>query len=1231
MGSEQTTAGECGTALETPSTPDPALLLRVAAFAAVVGHCDGTLTPDLVLWQDGTALLVTVTTDEDATTDDLRRATRCGLDAAVPYRDWGGARVLDVDGDFPAPDAVDLLVEWGVAHGASPGRVHTAAQWPQLLTPSRLAQMVTHAAAYLGSAQVGPLSGLPLLTDDEHRRLVVELNQTAVPLPDLSAGELLARSAAGRDATPAVLDSAGVLSYGELMSLAATLAAELAAAGVRPGDQVHLCLPRSSELVLAWVAVLGMGAVCVPVDPAYPAERIGRIVGVGQGATVLCVPATAALVPGAAQITVDVAALRARRHPHPPQWPVTRSLDSTAYVLHTSGSTGTPKGAAISHRGLVNLLQASSHEFGLLPGARCLQLASPGFDVSVWEILATLHAGATVVPYEPAAVSPSQLTAWTARFAVDVVFALSSLLVHLAPDCLANVRTIVTGGELFNRDLVARWQPGRQLIYVYGPTEATVFQSWHQCVASAGEPPATIGRPMDNLRYYVLDPWGGYAVPGAVGELFIGGAGPGTGYVGLAEATAQRFLSRPRLDPDGHVYRTGDLASFRADGAIEFRGRADNQVKLRGFRIELGEVETALAARPEIDAAAVVVHEADVERFLVGYVTIGRDQPVPDITALRDTLAGSLPYYMVPSEIEVLPTLPYTPHGKVDRRALAARAPAGRPVEEPGRPIDDPLVGTVLEVFASVLHRPGMGARDDFFGSGGHSLAATEAAAMLSARCARTVRVRDVFESPSAVALAGALAARQPSTGAAGVHHRALPDRRDLLPVQRWQWLLQQSRPGGDAAYNVPGLFDCGTAAVDPAILQEALAMLRRRHALLRVTIHAERGLPQVRPDDTEVRLEMVDLVTAEDPDRALSDAVGQRVNRPFELSQGPLLRASLLRLPGDRNLLLVVVHHAVCDGPGLEVLARDLAALYEVAAAPDVAAGPPALPHDPLRLAAAESDRFEAGEFDADLDYWRARLTPPPAALPLPVDAERRGAAGRHTDVVRAQLPAGTTAALRQLVQGLRSGLLTALTGAVAAVLQHATGRRDVCMGTPVNIAGALGLNEHVSCCANSVALRLELTDGSWRQLLTQVAERVHEAVDHARYPFDRLLHAMSVPVPPLRNPLFDVWVTCYPRIDTGSACGLTLSGAPVPLDTGLFDLSFQGCEHPDGLSLLLQYDRDLYQQETAELLLERVVGALRELAAGAERPWRGGPAPAPTSTRGAPPAFGGFQFGPP
>ncbi len=1230
MRSEQAAIAEAGTVPDVSRAPDPVLLLRVAAFAAVVGHFDATLAPEVVFWQNGTALLVTVVTAEDATTDDLCSAARRGLAAATPCQSWDGARVLDMDGDFPAPGSVDLLLEWGGALDSPAGRIRTGAGWPQLPGPSALSGMLTRTAEFLGSARAEPLSRLPLLTDDEHRRLVVELNATATPLPHLSAGELLVRAALGRGAAPAVLSGTGDLTYAELAALAGTLAAELTTVGVRPGDQVHLCLPRSTELVLAWVAVLGMGAVCVPVDPGYPVERIGRIVGVAERATVLSVRATAPLIPGARHVTVDMAALRARQRTHrEQQWPVAVPPGSTAYVLHTSGSTGTPKGAAITHRGLVNLLQASARQFGLAPGVRCLQLASPGFDVSVWEILAALHAGATVVPYEPDTISPSQLAAWTARFAVDVVFALSSLLAHLELDCLAGVRTIVTGGELFNRDLVDRWQPGRELIYVYGPTEATVFQSWHRCEAGAPEPPATIGRPMENLRYYVLDPWGGYVVPGAVGELYIGGAGTGAGYVGLDAASARRFLCRPDLDPDAQVYRTGDLASFRADGAVDFRGRADNQIKLRGFRIELGEVETALAARPGVEAAAVVVHEVGTERFLVGYVTAGRDQPPPDLGALRDALAESLPYYMVPSAIEILPALPHTPHGKVDRRALAARVPAGRSAaERSAGSLDAPLVGAVLEVFAAVLSHPGMGARDDFFACGGHSLAATEAAATLSARCGRTVRVRDVFEFPSAVALAGVLAARPPVTEGLSAHP-VLPDRPDLLPVQRWQWLLQQSRPDGDAAYNVPGLFDCGTAVPDPDTLQMALSMLRRRHALLRVSIHGERGVPQVRPDDeTQLLLETVDLTAASEA--ILREAVGQRANRPFELSQGPLLRASLLRLPDRKHLLLLVVHHAVCDGPGLEVLVRDLAALYEVAAADgpvDGSAGLPALRDDPLRLAAAESDRFGAGDFDDDLDYWRARLTPLPPTLPLPVDVERRGASGRHTDVARAEIPADTTTALRQLVQQLRSGLLTALAGAVAVVLQHATGSRDVCVGTPVNISGALGLTGHVSCCANSVPLRLELSDGSWRQLLSQVAERIHQAVDHARYPFDRMLHALSVPVPPLRNPLFDVWVTCYPRIDAGSPHGLPLSGGPVPLDAGLFDLSFQGCEHPDGLSLLLQYDRDLYHRDTAVLLLERVAEALNELAAGADLPWRG---PAPEPTR-ASPAFGGFRFGSP
>ncbi|MFF5056671.1 amino acid adenylation domain-containing protein [Micromonospora sp. NPDC000663] len=1190
------------------SRADPAVVL--AGAAAVLGHLEGETEIALTVRESGNTRTVRVPAATVHTSGALVAAARLAL---------------AVDAPQPAHDGWLLDPEAQSPHG-----VLSCGARPAPIPPDRLASVVEAAVDFLadpGNRDV-PLSRLPLMTTDERRRLVTELNDTAVDLPALSVSQHLAELARRDPDLPAVITADGCLDHRTVQRLAGALAADLRRAGVRPGSYVHVCLPRSAELVVAWVAVLGIGAVCVPIDPGYPPERIRQMTAEPPVEHLVSTPATATVVPHRTLVPIDLDRL-AGRPPQDASWTVPQQKDALSYVMHTSGSSGRPKGVAIGERGLHNLLQATARQFGLAPGGRCLQLASPGFDVAVWEILAPLYAGAAVVPFDEPGVSASALAAFVDEHRVDTVFLLASLLTHLDPEDFPTVRTVVTGGELFGPDLVRRWQPGRDLIYVYGPTEATVFQSWHRCLADATDAPPTIGRPMDNLRYHLLDPWGGRSVPGAIGELYIGGVGPGAGYLGLSAATAEKFVDLPDVDPEGRLYRTGDLASFRPDGMLDFRGRADNQVKLRGFRIELGEIETALTASAGITSAVAVVHETATERLLVAYVVPRPGSDAPDGDLLREQLASVLPYYMVPAAVVPLDEVPYTPNGKVDRRSLANRPLPRTPQAAPVAAAAAPFLDRTLAAFRDVLGTPDAGPNDDFFVLGGYSLGAAELAARLSADCEVPLRARDVFECPQPVALAARIAdaasgVRAPSAGPVPM---PIVDTAGLLPVQQWHWLLHQSGSDDDATYHVPALFVC-TGAPAPDVLREALAALRRRHPLLQVTIGSSAGEPSVRYDAPPVPLDVVDLRDSPEPTEALREAVHDRAHHAFDLAKGPLLRVTFFRLPDGRDRLLLVAHHIICDGPALEVLARDLTALCDEAAGLRPA-GLPELDRDPTRVAAAESALLDSGALDASLEHWRSRLVPAPPALELPIDRPRTGAAGRHADVVRAHVDAPVTAALRRLSRSARTDLVAPLAVAVSVALHRSTGATDICLGTAVNLRGELGLTEHVICGANSAALRVPLRPGPVADLLDAVGGRMHELVDHARYPFHRLVHRLGAPKPMYRNPYFDVWVTCYPRIDAGKPPGMTLSGAPIPLDSSPFDLSFQGCESPDGMQLLLQYDSDLYLPGTAQLLLDRVVRALVAMVDSPGRCWtdldlRTDAELAPT----APTTFGGFRF---
>ncbi|PKV84121.1 non-ribosomal peptide synthetase [Streptomyces sp. TLI_146] len=1218
------TSAEPTTHAPTPRpAPGPDVLL--AATVAVLGHFDGDADQTLTVWQDGSARTVRVSTDATAVSATLVEATRAGLLAAEPAPSPDAGRLVDLTGDCPAPADLDLLVRLDDARRTV--HVATGPAWARTATAERLSGLIQRVAGHLADPATAdaPLSRLPFLTADERTRLVVELNDTTAEVPPRTVAQAIADLAAEDPDAPAVITRERVLSRRELQDLARTVAGQLARAGVREGDSVYVCLPRSAELVVAWTAALGAGIVCVPVDPAYPQARIQQIVQ-GESPTVLTVPSTHDLIPHARRIPVVLDPPAGSPAPDG-AWPVAAAPESVVYVMHTSGSTGVPKGVAIREIGLRNLMHVSARQFGLGPGRRSLSLASPGFDANVWELLAPLYAGAAVVPFDDELISAKGLAECVRATEADAFFPFSPLLIRLDPADFPGIRTVITAGELFSQELVDRWQPGREMIYAFGPTEATALQSWHYCHAGSPEPAPSIGRPMTNLRMWLVDPWGGLAAPGAVGELYIGGLGVGAGYVGLPEATAAKFVVRPELDGDSTLYRTGDLASFRPDGAIDFRGRKDNQVKLRGFRVELGEVETVLAALPGIDTAISVVHETDAERLLVAHLIPVPGTELPSPAHLREQLADLLPYYMIPSAFVALTDIPYTPNGKIDRTVLARRplpAPS-EPATGSGDMADREILAEVSAAFAVVLGVPDIAPDQDFFAAGGHSLGVAEIAGRLNDHYRTDIRARDLFEHPTPADLTRRIAQLLATTEGAAAD--AEPDSDEggpgLLPVQSWQWLLRQARPEDDAAYNVPTLFTCG-GAVDPERLRVALKALRLRHPMLQATVREVNGAPQVSLDGPEPALEVVDLSEAADPEADCAEAVRRRANLPIDLAAGPALRATLLRLPGGHHRLLTVCHHIVSDGPGIDILARDLVAAYE-----GTADALPPLTRDPLAVGRTESQLLAQGAFDGQLDHWREVLTPPPAALPLPVDNPRVRPAGARTATVEVELGAQLTGSLREIGRQARTGLAAPLAAAVAVALSHSTGHKDICLGTPVNLRGELGLTEHLTNGANSTVLRLRMGAGSLAELLADVAEQMHAAIDYARVPFPHVVDRLAMPITPLRNALFDVFVTCYRRSEAGTAPGLTLSGQVVPLDSGLCDLSFQGCEHRDGLTLILQYDSDLYDEDTALLFLDRWRLAVTALATEPEAPWsRPGLGTPAAAQAPAVAGFGGFRF---
>ncbi|EHR62344.1 non-ribosomal peptide synthetase [Saccharomonospora cyanea] len=621
---------------------------------------------------------------------------------------------------------------------------------------------------------------------------------------------LVGEQAALRPDAPAVTGARDRVTYRELDQRSNRLAHHLVESGVRPGALVAVCLPRSVESVVAPLAVLKAGGAYVPLDPEYPSERLGHMLTDARPAVLVTtsgVPLDGARVEHVVRLDRDSAALAARPA-HAPDVAVDPA--DLAYVIYTSGSTGTPKGVQIPHAGLTNLVDWHVRRYGLGPGERTAHVAALGFDASVWEVWPTLASGATLLlPGDSDRTQPERLRDWLVDESVTVTFLPTPLAeeVLALPPRRGALRTLLTGGDA----LTTSPPPGTpfELVNHYGPTEASVVTTAGVVPPGTSGPPS-IGTPITGFRVHVLDDDLRPVPDGEPGELCVGGAGVARGYLNRPGLTAERFVPDPHGPPGSRMYRTGDLVSRRDDGELEFRGRADDQIKLRGFRIELGEVEAAVAGHPAVARAAVVVREdRPGDRRLVAYVVPARhvrvaeavsgdvlcqaahhgrsfpDSYVPatllpesrqvnDPASSRDIEAGlasldgylreRLPDHMVPSAVVVLDELPLTRNGKVDRKSLPAPAlPAPVEVVAPRDVVEELIADAWYDVLGLPDRQPSV--HDNFFALGGHSLLAAQLTARLRDLFGVELPTQVTLRAPTISALADEVRAREPVPG----------------------------------------------------------------------------------------------------------------------------------------------------------------------------------------------------------------------------------------------------------------------------------------------------------------------------------------------------------------------------------------------------------------------------------------------------------------------------------
>ncbi len=1071
--------------------------------------------------------------------------------------------------------------------------------------PARFAVLLTGAVAAPGRA----LPDLPLLLPAELEQVVHTWNATTREYPrDSSLPELFARVAQELPDGPAVIGSGEVWSYRRLAAASDRLARRLRALGVGPETPVGLAIERSPALVLGTLAIVKAGGAYVPLDAGHPDERLAFLLADTGARIVLVHGATrdrmAAL--GACCVDLEDAPDESAAPPPPPHLPA----DSLAYVLYTSGSTGRPKGVAVPHRAVVRLVRQTDH-LRLGPGDRVAHLSNTSFDAATYEIWGALLNGAAVavIPRDTVLSSSAGLAAALAEQRVTSMFLTSALFTRMAaevPDAFHHLHEVLVGGEAVSPAAARRvlaGRPPRRLLNAYGPTESTTFAAWYpirEVPADAVSVP--IGFPLANTTLYVLDRRWSPVPPGSVGELAIGGDGLARGYLGRPELSAERFVPHPWGDGE-RLYRTGDLVRRRPDGALEILGRLDHQIKIRGFRIEPGEIETVLASHPAIRECVVVACEGPPgSHFLAAYV-VGSAEP-PEATGLRTFLSERLPGYMVPSAFVVLEALPFSPNGKVDRRALPDPQGHGSPEHAFVAP-SDPVEVKLAAIWSEVLRRDRIGAEDDFFALGGHSLLATQVVTRVEEVLGVEIPLRDVFEAPTLRRLARRLREQHGGETATPPLLPATdpPRSAPLSFAQQRLWFLNQLEPG-NPAYNVP-LAVRLTGGLSVEALERTFAEVVRRHEALRTSFPVEAGQPVQRiaaSGDLRLELQPVDLSDAPEEAREewVHKLVQEEAGHPFDLENGALLRCGLLRLGEREHLLLVTFHHIVSDGWSMGVLLRELGALY-----PAFLRGEPS-PLPELRSQYADFARWQRSRLQGEvleqlLSHWKDALAGAPTLLELPTDRPRPAVQSYRGALAGLTLAPGLPAALRELCRKAGVTPFMLLLASWAVVLGRYAGQEDVLLGSTIAGRNRREIEDLIGFFVNTLVLRTNLAGSqSFAHLLGCVRETALDAFAHQDLPFELLVEELTVERNLAHSPLIQAMLTFQntPAAELRLA-DLTFSPVERQATTAKFDLGLGFRQTAEGFAGSLEYATDLFDPSTAERLLGHLTQVLTHAAA--------------------------------
>lgn len=1075
-----------------------------------------------------------------------------------------------------------------------------------LFEKSSMERMSNHYTELLRSTIAAPDQMLSTfeMTSERERQLLVDWNATEAEYPaGVMLHELFERQTERDPSRPAVYCSDRHITYGELNARANRLALWLREiGGIKADTIVALMAERSIDLVVAIMAVLKAGGAYLPIDPHVPQERI-RYMLEDSGAGLLLTQRRFAdlanqLVYAGKTVCLDDELLYVGDGGN--LEPIASS-HHLAYVIYTSGSTGRPKGVMIEHEAAVNRLHWMQRRYPLTVKDRILQKTPYTFDVSVWELLWWTIAGAAVVMLGPREEKdPAAIAEAVERYGVTTMHFVPSMLrlfldeAENRPcqvDRLTSLKRVFASGEALPSREVGRFNQVIadhicvRLINLYGPTEAAIDVTSFDCPWSGELDSVPIGKPIDNIRMYVVGPGDRLQPIGLPGELCIAGIGLARGYLNRLDLTAEKFVPCP-FEPEGNrMYRTGDLARWREDGQLEYLGRLDHQVKIRGYRIELGEIEAALMSHDGIREAVVMGKGSSGNEYLLyAYFAATSDVSIAEI---RSHLAVTLPEYMIPSFYVQVDNIPINSSGKADRKALAQLEVRLDDITEYVAPQNE-WEAKLAVIWQDVLGLEQVGRHDHFFEIGGHSLKAMQLLHRLHKEMQVELSLRHIFSNPTIEKLAAILSVAQKSVHApitAAEVRKSYP----LSAAQNRLYVLHRFE-GIGTAYHLPAAFVC-EGLLDEIRLERAIQTLIGRHESLRTSFELVDGMPMqiIHP---QVPFQLERLVGNE---ASLFDVI-KTFTQTFNLGQAPLLRTGIMKLTGEQFLILFDIHHMISDGVSMSVLVQEFADLYEGKELPA------------LKVQYKDFTMWQQSFLASELlleqqKYWLETFADEVPLLNMSTDFKRPALKRYEGARVAFTFSAAETERFKSLAAESDATLFMVLLAVFTIFLSRYSGQDDIVVGSPVSGRPHADLHNLIGMFVNTLPLRnYPSAEKTFSYFLQELSENTVKALENQDYPFEELMSKLQLPRDISRNPLFEALLVLQnmeiPEL-TIDQCAMK----PLAFEhsTSKFDLVLELTETGDGLNGHLEYSTQLFREET----VRRFVGHIRSIAlAVAENP---------------------------